>query len=161
MLRNYGWDPGRRYASLIKGVNSRLDEIQAAILRVKLRHLEDGNARRRRLAGLYRELLAGVPEVTLPREEGWARHAFHLFVIRAARRDELQVALRAQGIGTQVHYPEPVHRQAAYLDLGYPAGALPHTEQACREILSLPLYPELPPDDVRRVARAIRAFYGA
>jgi dTDP-4-amino-4,6-dideoxygalactose transaminase len=161
LLREYGWSPARRYVSQTKGINSRLDELQAAILRVKLRHLEAGNARRRRLAAAYGELLAGVPDVVVPAEQPWARHVYHLYVIRASRRDALQAHLRAHGIGTQIHYPEPVHRQPAYLDLGYGEGSLPETEAACRAILSLPLYPELPLEDVRCVARAIRAFYGA
>jgi dTDP-4-amino-4,6-dideoxygalactose transaminase len=160
MLRNYGWETGKRYYSLLKGVNSRLDEIQAAILRVKLRHLDDGNDRRRRLAALYGELLDGVPGVALPTEEEWAHHVYHLYVIRAERRDALQAHLRAQQIGTQVHYPEPVHRQAAYQDMGYASGSLPETERACGEILSLPFYPELPHEHARRVAAEIRRFYG-
>jgi dTDP-4-amino-4,6-dideoxygalactose transaminase len=163
MLRNYGWDPdpARRYYSLIKGVNSRLDEIQAAILRVKLRHLDEGNDERRRLAAAYGELLSGVGAVVLPVERPWARHVYHLYVIRAQGRDALQAHLRARGIGSQVHYPEPVHLQAAYADLGYARGTLPHTERACAEVLSLPMYPELSLEDVRRVATAIREFYGA
>lgn len=161
MLRNYGWDLGRRYYSQIKGINSRLDEMQAAILRVKLKHLDEGNDRRRQRAALYKQLLRGVAEITLPEEREASRHVYHLFVVRARRRDELQAYLRARGIASQIHYPEPVHRQAAYQDMGYPAGSLPETERACAEILSLPLYPELPEEDVRRVAGAMRSFYGA
>ncbi|MBI3972426.1 MAG: DegT/DnrJ/EryC1/StrS family aminotransferase [Chloroflexi bacterium] len=161
MLRNYGWDPdpARRYYSKIKGVNSRLDEMQAAILRVKLRYLEDGNERRRALAEVYGEHLAGLEEVTLPVEQPWGHHVYHLYVIRAQDRDRLQAFLRGRNIGAQIHYPEPVHRQEAYLDLGYEPGSLPETERACREILTLPMYPELPPEDARTVARAIREFY--
>lgn len=161
MLRNYGWDPdpARRYYSLIQGVNSRLDEIQAAILRVKLRHLEEGNEQRRALAAVYDELLGGLGQVQLPDEQPWARHVYHLYVIRAERRDELQRSLRAQGIGAQVHYPEPVHRQQAYAELGYAPGSLPATERAAAEVLSLPFYPELAEDDLRAVASAVRAFY--
>ncbi len=160
MLRNYGWETGKRYYSLLKGVNSRLDELQAAILRVKLRHLDEGNQRRRQLAALYGELLEGVPGVVLPVEEEWGHHVYHLYVIRADRRDELQARLRERQIGTQVHYPEPVHRQAAYLAMGYGVGSLPETERACGEIVSLPFYPELPHADARRVAAEIRRFYG-
>ena len=163
MLRNYGWDPdpSHRYYSLLKGVNSRLDEMQAAILRVKLRHLEEGNEQRRRLAGIYDEHLAGLPGVTRPVEAPWGHHVYHLYVIRAEGRDALQRHLRAQQIGAQIHYPEPVHLQQAYADMGYAKGSLPQTERACQEILTLPMYPELPPEDVVRVARAIRAFYQA
>jgi dTDP-4-amino-4,6-dideoxygalactose transaminase len=162
MLRNYGWDPdpARRYYSLTKGVNSRLDELQAAVLSVKLRHLDAGNERRRELAGLYGELLGGIPGLTVPDEQPWGRHVYHLYVIRAPRRDALHAHLRARGVGAQIHYPEPVHRQQAYADLGYGAGSLPETERACTEILSLPLYPELAEEDVRYVAQAVRSFYG-
>jgi dTDP-4-amino-4,6-dideoxygalactose transaminase len=161
LLREYGWTPERRYVSQTRGTNSRLDEIQAAILRVKLRHLEAGNARRRRLAALYGEALGGLEGLTLPVERAWGHHVYHLFVVRASggRRDDLQAYLRRREIGTQIHYPLPVHRQPAYLDLGYGEGSLPETERAAREILSLPLYPELPEDDARRVAEAVRAFY--
>ncbi len=162
MLRNYGWEAGRRYYSLLKGVNSRLDELQAAILRVKLRHLDEGNARRRALALKYGEWLDGVPGLTLPDEQSWAHHVYHLYVVRVggARRDALQRHLRERQIGAQIHYPEPVHLQAAYADMGYPRGSLPETERACEEILSLPFYPELPEADARRVAEEIRHFFG-
>ncbi|MGI8422598.1 MAG: DegT/DnrJ/EryC1/StrS family aminotransferase [Chloroflexota bacterium] len=164
MLRNYGWEPGRRYYSLVKGINSRLDELQAAILRVKLRHLDEGNDRRRRLAGLYGEWLAGVPGLALPTEAEWARHVYHLYVVRVEdgrqRRDALQAHLRDCKIGTQVHYPEAVHQQAAYAEMGDAAGSLSHTDRACAEIVSLPCYPELPDAHARRVAEEIRRFYG-
>jgi dTDP-4-amino-4,6-dideoxygalactose transaminase len=161
MLRNYGWETGKRYYSSIKGVNTRLDEMQSAILRVKLHHLDEGNERRRRLAGLYGEALAGVPQVVLPEEQPWGHHVYHLYVIRAQDRDRLQAHLREQHIGAQIHYPEPVHLQAAYEDMGHAKGSLPETERACKEILSLPFYPELDPSAAHRVAAAIRAFYGA
>ncbi|HEU5317262.1 MAG TPA: DegT/DnrJ/EryC1/StrS family aminotransferase [Chloroflexota bacterium] len=165
MLRNYGWETGKRYYSLLKGVNSRLDELQAAILRVKLRHLDEGNKRRRALAERYGEWLSGVSGLALPEEREWAHHVYHLYVVRvadgAARRDALQAFLRERQIGAQIHYPEPVHLQAAYEDMGYPVGSLPETERACGEILSLPFYPELPHDDARRVAQEIRRFFGA
>lgn len=166
MLRNYGWETGKRYYSLLKGVNSRLDELQAAILRAKLPHLDRANERRRALADLYSELLSGLPQITVPTEASWAHHVYHLYVIRAdtqSRRDALQRHLAGKGIGTQIHYPEPVHLQAAYADMGYAhgganAGTLPVTERVCGQILSLPFYPELPHEDARRVAAEIRAF---
>jgi dTDP-4-amino-4,6-dideoxygalactose transaminase len=156
MLRHYG--EVRRYEHQIKGVNSRLDEIQAAILRVKLRHVQDENERRRELAARYSQILAGTPNVTLPSEAPWAKHSFHLFVIRHPRRDALQRFLAVQGIGTIIHYPIPVHLQGAYRDLGYLPGALPVTERTAGEILSLPLHPYLTEDQIDRVAAAVREF---
>ncbi|MDQ3699880.1 MAG: DegT/DnrJ/EryC1/StrS family aminotransferase [Chloroflexota bacterium] len=161
LLRQYGWSPEVRYVSQTRGTNSRLDELQAAILRVKLRHLDQGNERRRRLADVYRQELGGVAEITLPAELPWGHHVYHLFVVRASERDRLRAQLQEQGISTQIHYPLPVHRQPAYSDLGYGEGSLTETERASREIVSLPLYPELPAGDVQRVAAAIRAFYQA
>jgi dTDP-4-amino-4,6-dideoxygalactose transaminase len=160
LLRNYGWAEGRRYYSSHRGINSRLDELQAAVLRVKLRHLDAGNEARRALAGRYAQALAGLPDLTLPGEQPWAHHVYHLYVIRTARRDALQRHLLARGIGTQVHYPVPAHRQDAYLDLGYAAGSLPQTERLVEEILSLPLYPELTDAQVEQVGTAVREFFG-
>lgn len=158
LLRNYGEE--RRYYHTEQGFNSRLDEIQAAILRVKLRHLDAWNDARRERAELYRGLLRDVAWLKMPIDASWARHTYHLFVVRSARRDELRAYLSERGIGTQLHYPIPVHLQPCYAGLGWKAGAFPHAEQACNEVLSLPMYPELPFDDVRRVAEAIAAFPG-
>lgn len=158
LLREYGWTRARRYVSTHRGLNSRLDELQAAILRVKLSHLDDWNARRRSLAALYHEQLAGVPWLALPTTPPDAGHVYHLFVVRTADRDELAAHLRQAGIGSQIHYPVPIHQQDAYLDLGYAPGSLPITERIVREILSLPLYPELSIDDVRYVAATIKRF---
>jgi len=155
LLRQYGWR--ERYVSSLKGLNSRLDELQAAILRVKLRHLDGWNDRRRLLACLYNERLAGSGIVT-PREPEYAMHVYHLYVVRHPRRDELQVFLRQKGIGSLIHYPVPVHLQPAYRDLGRKAGSLPATEAAAREVLSLPLYPELREEEVVTVADAVTAF---
>ena len=157
LLRNYGWS--ERYYSAIKGYNSRLDELQAAILGAKLPHLDSWNARRRRLAALYTAALAGdagASAIQVPTEAAGSAHAYHLYVVRVPERDRVQAGLRERGIATQVHYPVPVHLQEAYRDLGYTPGNLPHTEQAAAEILSLPLYPELTNDDVRYVAAALR-----
>ncbi len=159
LLRQYGWSPSQRYVSQIRGTNSRLDELQAAILRVKLRHLDEGNERRRRLANLYRDELGDTAEITLPAELPWGSHVYHLYVIRAQGRDHLRAYLQDHGVSTQIHYPQAVHRQPAYADLGFAPGSLPETERACAEILSLPLYPELPLEDVRRVGTVIREFY--
>jgi dTDP-4-amino-4,6-dideoxygalactose transaminase len=153
LLRNYG--QRKRYYHESKGFNSRLDEMQAALLRVKLRHLNRWNEGRRAKAALYGSLLRGV---TIPLEADYGRHAYHLYVIRSPHRDELQRYLGGQGIGTLIHYPVPVHLQEAYRDLGIPEGSLPATEQCAREILSLPLYPELPDEQIAAVAEAINRF---
>ena len=161
MVRNYGWEPGRRYVSEVRGINSRLDEIQAAILRVRLRHLDEANAARGRLAAIYDGALAGVDGLETPHRDPRSTHVFHLYVVRHAQRDRIAGALAAERIGTHVHYPMPVHRQPAYLDHGYPEGSLPVTERASREIMSLPMYPELPEPDVIAVADAIRRAVSA
>jgi len=155
LLRQYGWR--ERYISSLKGLNSRLDELQAAILRVKLRHLKDWNEKRRQLARLYGERLAGSGVVT-PCEPEDATHVYHLYVVRHLRRDELRAFLRERDIGSLVHYPVPVHLQPAYRDLGRGAGAFPVAEAAAREVLSLPLYPELREEKVAEVADAVIAF---
>jgi len=156
MLRNYGEE--RRYYHTVKGYNSRLDEIQAAILRVKLKHLDEWNEARRQHAAAYQARLQGVSAILAPREAPWATHIYHLFVIRASRRDGLRSHLTQCGIGTQLHYPIPIHLQPAYAELGLGEGAFPEAERACNEVLSLPMYPELPIAAVDRVAEAIAAF---
>jgi len=160
MLRNGG--QRGKYEHVIQGVNSRLDELQAAVLRVKLTHLDDWNAARRRLAHQYDELLAGS-SVTLPEERPGATpegHVWHLFAVRHPRRDALAAYLKERGIGTAVHYPTALHRQPAFASLGLGVGTFPVAEQQAREELSLPLYPELTAADVTYVADAVRAFEG-
>lgn len=152
MLRQYGWQ--QRYISDIAGYNSRLDELQAAFLRVKLRHLEAGNATRRYLAELYNQQLAHLP-LTLPVPQPDCEPVFHLFVIQTEQRDALQTYLAEQGIGTAIQYPVPVHRQPAYHWLGYEAGSLPVTEGICGRILSLPMHPYLKETDLKKVSRVI------
>jgi len=152
MLRNGG--QRTRYAHVLPGINSRLDELQAAILRVRLRYLPDDNERRRAIALRYSEGLAGSG-LTLPVEASYAHHVFHLYVVRSPRRDALAAALRAQGIGTGVHYPTPLHLQEAYHALGGRAGDFPVAEQMACEVLSLPLFPELADADVRRVVAVV------
>ena len=154
LLRQYGWR--ERYVSEVAGWNTRLDELQAAILRVKLRYLDEDNAKRRALAAIYDEQLAGV--VTLPIELENTRHVFHLYVIRHPQRDALMAFLRERGIGTAIHYPMPIHLQPAYRGQLGDEGSLPETEKAAREIVSLPMYPELSAEEVRTVAQAIREF---
>jgi dTDP-4-amino-4,6-dideoxygalactose transaminase len=155
MLRNYGEE--QRYYHTIRGFNSRLDEIQAAILRVKLRHLDAWNERRRALAARYAAAIRH-PEVQLPTEAPWARHVFHLYVVRTPRRDALREHLAAREIGSQIHYPLPIYRQQAYAGLQVLPGACPHAERAAAEVLSLPLYPELSDEQVDFVAVAVNEF---
>lgn len=154
-LRQYGWRS--RYVSETAGFNSRLDEIQAAVLRVKLRYLEAENERRRMLAQRYTALLAGCAVIP-PAEQPDARHVYHLYVIRSSRRDDLRQALHNRGIATGIHYPLPIHLQPAYRHLHPGPGALPVTERLAGEVLSLPLYPELSEEQVEHIAQAIREF---
>ncbi len=150
-----------RYDNLVVGTNSRLDALQAALLRIKLRHLEAWTDERRGRARVYSQALSGVPGITLPRERDGFSSAWCLFTLRAERRDLLQRHLTAQGIATAVHYPKPIHLQPAMASAGGRPGDLPVSEQLCREVLSLPLYPELTDDVIARVAGEVRAFYGA
>lgn len=156
-LRQYGWH--RHYISDKPGVNSRLDELQAAILRVKLRHLDAQNARRRQIAAAYNAALAGNRHLTAPTARDGVEHVFHLYVTRALERDAVQARLREAGIGSAIHYPAPVHLQPAYQGrVAVGAGGLDHTELAAREVLSLPIYPELTDAEVSRVCAALRAL---
>lgn len=155
--RHYGQSVTYRHDT--RGVNSRLDSIQAAALLVKLAHLEAWNRRRRAIARRYHELLSGIPELILPDLPDSDSHVFHLFVIRARDRDELQQHLVSHRIATGIHYPIPIHLQPAYRDLGHGEGDFPITELLAGEILSLPMYPELEEHHVLRVADSIRAFY--
>jgi dTDP-4-amino-4,6-dideoxygalactose transaminase len=154
-------DHGRqsKYEHLVEGFNYRLDTLQAAVLEVKLRHLEDWNAARRYNADLYREHLADLP-VELPVEPDDVRSVYHLFVIRTAARDAVLAHLRSRGIGAGVHYPIPLHLQPAYSHLGYRVGDLPAAEAAAGEVLSLPMYPELTEDLVAQIADSLREVLG-
>ena len=154
-LQQYGWR--QRYISEIPGCNSRLDELQAAILRVKFEHLEAENTRRGVLAARYTTALTDSG-LTLPTCREGARHVYHQYVVRSPRRDALQAHLRAQGIGTLVHYPRAVHQQPAYEGRVPIAGSLPHSERAAAEVLSLPIYPELTDEQMDLVAEACRAW---
>lgn len=156
MLRQYGWQ--KRYVSDIPGYNSRLDELQAAFLRVKLRHLDVFNATRRHLAGLYQEHLAGLP-LTLPTTQPECESVFHLYVIQTDQRDALQKHLTAQEIGTAIQYPIPVHSQPAYHHLGYGPGSLPITERVCGRILSLPMHPHLPNQTILNICETVTTFF--
>jgi dTDP-4-amino-4,6-dideoxygalactose transaminase len=150
-----------QYDNVVLGTNSRLDSLQAAILRVKLRHLERWTEERRSRAAVYSRTLAGVSEVTLPREREGARSSWHLYTIRSSRRDALQAHLKERGIASAVHYPRPIHLQPSMAGAGGEAGDLPVSEQVSREVLCLPIYPELPDEDVERIAREVRSFVGS
>lgn len=150
LLRNYGQTD--RYHHQIEGLNSRLDELQAAVLRVKLRHLDAWTAARRERAARY---AARLRNVAPPTEAPWAHHVYHLYVVTVPRREAVQAALAAAGIGTLVHYPIPAHLQPAYAHLGVARGSLPVTERLADEVLSLPLYPELAFEHIDEVAAAL------
>jgi len=152
-LRQYGWDEMR--SSQLEGVNSRLDELQAAVLRVRLRGLDDDNARRRQIAAAYQTGLAGVANVGLPASRAGYDHVYHQFVIRCRRRAALMDTLKREGIGCAIHYPKPAHQQPAYHDARFAPVPLPHTEILVEEILSLPMFPELRERDVERVVALI------
>lgn len=154
-LRQYGWE--QRYISQVKGFNCRLDELQAAILRVKLRHLPEWNAKRKALAAIYHKALAESNYV-LPLEPAQAGHVYHQYVIRLKERAELKAYLASHQIQSAIHYPVPVHRQPAYQNLGYPQGSLPVTEKAAEQVLSLPLYPEMSVENVKQVCEKIIEF---
>jgi dTDP-4-amino-4,6-dideoxygalactose transaminase len=156
-LRNWGGTV--KYHHPVRGFNSRLDTIQAAVLGVKLRHLDEWNRRRRELATWYSAALMPLAdEIELPREASWTvEHIYHVFVIRLRRADRDRVfrSLRAAGIGVGIHYPIPIHLQGAYADLHHGPASFPHAESAARQILSLPLYPEMTRDQVISVAQAL------
>lgn len=153
LLRNYG--SSVKYVNDTQGHNSRLDELQAALLREKLRQLDAHNAQRRTLAGIYSQALRGL-DLWLPEVADGMQPVWHLYVVRSARRDALQADLKAAGIETLIHYPRAPHLQAAYADLGYGRGSLPLAERLQDEVLSLPMGPHLRPADVEHVADAIR-----
>jgi len=151
MLRNYG-RPKKYYHDFV-GVNSRLDEIQAAILCVKLKYLDEWNKKRRRVAKLYREFL-GNSNVFVPVEKEYAKHVYHLYVIRSEKRNALREHLQKEGVQTQIHYPIPIHKQKAYSNLGIVH--FPITEKICDEILSLPMHPFLREDEISTIAEDIK-----
>lgn len=158
MLRNHG--SKKKYYHEELGYNSRLDEIQAAILRVKLRYLDNLIGRRQRIAELYTTSLSDIPYVKVPTVKPGRTHTFHQYVIRAENRDELQKYLSDHDIGSTVYYPLPLHLQEVYKGLGYKFGDFPEAEKASKEVLALPMWPELTDEEVKEVAEVIRAFYG-
>jgi len=157
MLRDYGQK--QKYQHLVKGYNARLDTIQAEILRVKLKHLDKWNEARRKNAQIYTSLLNGLAgDILTPKEMSWARHVWHLYVIRVKRRDELQKYLRESEVFAGIHYPVSIHLQPAFSDLGYKKGDFPITEKVADEILSLPMYPELKEEQIEYVVKKIKEF---
>ncbi len=156
-LRNYGEEV--KYHHVEKGVNARLDTLQAAVLSVKLRRLAAWNQARNRLAETYRELLTGVGDLAFQERAPGSTHVYHLFVVETGKRDGLREHLHGVGIQTGVHYPIPVHLQPAYEDLGYKQGDFPNAERLAATTLSLPMFPELRSDQVAFVAEQVRRFF--
>lgn len=153
MLRDWGQD--RRYHHALKGFNYRMDGIQGAILRVKLRYLDAWTAARRSRARQYTKLLSGSRRVETPVEAAGRRHVYHIYAVRTDDRDRLQQDLQQEGVQSGLHYPIPVHLQKAHVDLGYTIGDFPVSERAAREVLSLPIYPEMTSDQIEHVAAAV------
>lgn len=156
MLRNYGSQI--KYKNEVKGFNSRLDELQAAFLRVKLRKITEWNTQRQALASIYQQGLQQLPFLSLPQVPEWADPVWHLYVVRCTKRDEFQQHLQSQGIGTVIHYPIPPHLQGAYAELNLAPGSLPIAEKIHSEVISLPLDPYLSPEHAQSVIEVIRHF---
>ena len=156
LLRNYG--EGKKYHHLLKGMNSRLDEVQAAVLRVKLGHLDQWVEERRRKAWTYNAILSHLP-LTTPAEAPGVHHGFHLYVVRTTKRDGLRRHLEARGVSTLIHYPIPIHLQEAYRELGHRRGDFPVTERCARQVLSLPFFPEMKDEEMKEVADQIQGFF--
>lgn len=154
MLRDHG--QARKYHHTFVGWNSRMDGIQAAVLRVKLKRLEEWNAARRRNAAFYNDLLAGEEGVATPVEAPYARHVYHLYAPRVPHRDRLIAALAEEGIECGIHYPVPLHLQEAYRPLNHRRGDFPEAERLAEEVLSLPMYPELTLSRIERVAESLK-----
>ncbi len=152
-LRAHG--SSKKYLSDEQGWNSRLDELQAAILRVKLRHLDQWSIQRREAARRYDNLLQGLPGIVVPKRNGFGDHVFHQYTVRVPQRDLMQKRLAEVGVTTMVYYPHPIHLQPIYSSLGYRPGDLPVTEEACQQVFSLPMFPELTPDQSEYVTTAL------
>ena len=157
MLRNHGQI--KKYYHKIEGYNGRLDAIQAGILRIKLKRLEDWNKKRRQVARWYNDLLSGIPQVKTPYEASFSKSVYHLYVIVAKRRDDLMQFLASKGVDAGLHYPLPLHLQSAYAHLGYKEGDFPISEKVSKKLLSLPIFPEITWDQVNYVSNCIKEFY--
>jgi dTDP-4-amino-4,6-dideoxygalactose transaminase len=145
----------KKYLSDEQGWNSRLDELQAAILRVKLRHLDQWSIQRREAARRYDNLLQGLPGIVTPKRSGFGDHVFHQYTVRVPQRDLMQKRLAEAGVTTMIYYPHPIHLQPIYAALGYRPGDLPVTEAACKQVFSLPMFPELTPEQSEYVCNAL------
>jgi len=156
MLRDYGQK--EKYKHALIGYNSRLDEMQAAILRVKLKHLDKWIDERRRNAKKYSELLSEIPDMTPPFEKPYAKHVYHCYVIRTKNRNEKQRWLSLKGVSTGIHYPIPIHLQEAYMYLNLREGSFPETERCSKEVLSLPMFPEMTEGEIEYVCQCIADF---
>jgi dTDP-4-amino-4,6-dideoxygalactose transaminase len=158
LLRNLGQTD--RYNHKIKGYNSRLDEMQAALLRVKLKHLDHWNNQRRALAALYEQELRRSP-IGIPQEVSYSKHVYHLYVVRTPERDLLKSFLDQRNIQTLIHYPVPIHLQEAYRDLGLKMGSFPESERVAQKILSLPMHPYLKEESIIKISQTICEFFGS
>jgi dTDP-4-amino-4,6-dideoxygalactose transaminase len=159
ILRDHGQI--RKYHHTMVGWNCRMDGIQAAVLRIKLQHLDGGNSARRAHARQYDQALQGIEEVITPVEASYARHVYHIYAIRVQERDAVMSLLQEKGIQCGIHYPVPVHLQKAYQSLGYEAGSLPISEQTAQEFISLPMFPELTEAQIAMVALSVREAVAA
>jgi dTDP-4-amino-4,6-dideoxygalactose transaminase len=157
MIRDHGQN--KKYHHVMEGYNGRLDALQAALLSIKLRHLDGWNAKRREAARNYSQRLAGVDAVVTPPEPEWSRSVYHLYVVRAQNRDDLQQHFQENGVATGLHYPIPVHMQSGYAELGFRQGDFPHSELASKQILSLPMYPQLAAHQQDHVIDTLVQFY--
>jgi dTDP-4-amino-4,6-dideoxygalactose transaminase len=157
-LRDHGQT--RKYYHTLMGWNCRMDGIQAAILSIKLRHLEEANLMRRDHASQYNQAFAGFDTVATPYEANYSRHVYHVYAIRVQERDDVWRSLQGKGIGCAVHYPVPIHLQEACRNLGYTPGAFPVTENLAEEFLSLPMFPELTEEQIEYVVRCIGEAVG-
>lgn len=157
LYRNYG--SSQKYVHELKGVNSRLSEIQAAVLSVKLKNIDASIAARREIARQYCEQLSGIDALTLPQFDEHTNPVWHQFVIRTSQRDTMQAALASAGIETLLHYPTPVHLQQAYADASYAPGDFPNAELFCQQCLSLPIYPGLTDEQIARVTAAVKGYF--
>src|SRR5450830_300710 len=156
LLRNYGFED--RYKSIIRGFNSRLDEIQAALLDFKLTKLDEWNLKRKQISDMYSKGLKGLP-IILPSAAPENKHVFHLYVIRVKQREKFMKFISDEGVGTIIHYPIPIHLQPAYKYLNYKKGFLPVTEKVAEEIVSLPIFPDLEDNEVEYVIKSIKKFF--